>query len=268
MMERLLTLRLQARGWQAEAWLNDMPVARVTPASPLACVPVHEYTLSGANRWRVVIAPPAAGAPGAAPAMLAVADGQHAVRLDLLLPRIGQPVSEHSARSLATLGFAPPAGERVSLPRIIDAELDLPVRFPRWRFVDAPVVEVDAALTARALAFVQELALALAAGHAAPLIEAARLRFEEIAAAYQRPVADDAARFRSAIERLYAAKALAIAPPQADAFVLRRCALGRLLECLDAKGEAVLASSAASDGMVRRWPLRLAVVEGRFHVLR
>jgi hypothetical protein len=268
MMERLLTLRLQARGWHAEAWLNDVPVARVTPASPLACVPVHEYTLSGANRWRLVIAPPAAGAPGAAPAMLVLADGQQAARLDLLLPRIGQPVSEHSARSLATLDFAPPAGERVSTPKVIDAELDLPVRFPRWRFIDAPVVEVDAALKTRALAFVQELALALAAGNAAPLIEAARLRFEEIAAAYQRPVADDVTRFRSAIERLYAAKALAIAPPQADAFVLRRCAFGRLLECLDAKGQAVLASNAASDGMARRWPLRLAVVEGRFHVLR
>lgn len=268
MMERLLTLRLQARGWHAEAWLNDMPVARVTAASPLACVPVHEYTLSGANRWRLVIEPPAAGAPGPAPAMLVVADGQQAARLDLLLPRIGQPVSEHSARSLATLDFAPPAGERLSMPRVIEADLDLPVRFPRWRFVDAPVVEVDAALKARALAFVQELALSLDAGEAAPLVEAARLRFEEIAAAYQCPVADDVARFRSAIQRLYAAKALAIAPPQADAFVLRRCAFGRLLECLDSKGQAVLASKPASDGMARCWPLRLAVVEGRFHVLR
>ncbi len=269
-MERLLTLRLQAWGCRAEASLNDIPLARVGPQRPLACVPVHEFTLSGANHLRLVIEPFPPGVAGAAlpPPALHVSDGQVAAHLRLLLPRIGHAANERNARTLGALDFAPAAGERYQTPRSLQAEVMLPVSFPRWRFVDAPVVPSDAALSTKALGFAQELALALAGGNADAFVQAARLRFEELALAYQRPVADDIARFCAEIERLYAAKALAIAPPQADAFVLRRCANGRLLECLDSKARPALRSAAASDGIERAWPLRLGVVEERFYVLR
>ncbi len=265
-MERLLVLRLESVGTAAEAWLNGVPVARTGPGCPVATVAVHEYTLSGGNQVDLVVAPAPAGAGAAAPQPL-LCEQPMAASLRLLLPRVGQPAHPAHARTLAELDWAAAEGDEVQLPQRLSSSVDLPISFPRWRWVDAPPVADPQALRAPVAAFLQRLALGLARGDPEPLLLAARLRFEELAQAYQRVLADDVGRFRLRIQRWHAEQPLKPAIPKADTLLLRPLAGGRLLECLAADGSPVLASPLAGGGRAV-WPLRVAAIDNRFYVLR
>ena len=59
-MERLMVIKLIATGCTAEAWLNGLPMARVTPLAPQSVVPVHEAALAGPNRLELVVGPDSA----------------------------------------------------------------------------------------------------------------------------------------------------------------------------------------------------------------
>lgn len=260
-MERLMMLQVQAQGCIAEAWLNGIAVARATPARPRVDLPVHEYALAGANRLELLINPEAREPLLVAPAELAAS-------ARLLLPRLGAPADPASARSLAECGWSLAAGQSAEAPLIAHVEVDLPLAFPRWRWLDAPPAQVGKPLEQQALAFVQSLALDLSRGQVESFMNATRLRNEELALAYQRDPASEQARLRNALLQGYAAQALQWPLPKAEDFRLRPLAGGRLLECLGP--ELAPALQSAPDTQGRRWamPLRLAWVENRFYVLR
>jgi hypothetical protein len=274
-MERLLLLRIEASGCHAEAVINGVPVAgvdgRTVPGVHVACVPVHEYTLAGGNRLSLVINPHPLGLPAnqpPPPPTPNVAEGQTWAKLRLLLPRQGQPASENSARTLAQLDWGLADGEVYETPLLLQQTVDLPVTFPRWRWLDAPVVDITPALKMQALAFLQRLAIDLMRGDPEGFIAASRLRFEELALAYQRDPAVDVARFRSHVQQLHASKALRIIPPAVTDLVLRPVADGRLLDCLGPTGQAIMRTVPTEAGASHAWPLKLAVVDGQFYVLR
>lgn len=264
-MERLLVLRLESIGIAAEASLNGVPLARTGDAQRAVTVPIHEYTLAGSNELELTLAPPPPGQSGAPQPLLS--DGQRGASLRLLLPRIGQLAHPENARTLAQIDWAPLAGEVTEMPHQLRQTVELPIAFPRWRWFDAPAVAEPRELLAQAAVFLQGLALGLARGDPEPLVQAARLRFEELAQAYQRNLADDVGRFRAHLQQLHAQAALKPTMPKADALLLRPLAGGRLLECLAPDGQPVLQSPLAGGGRIV-WPLRLAAIEGRFYVLR
>ena len=263
-MERLLLLRLRSVGCAAEVRLNDIGVARTPAAGGALALPVHEYLLEGPNEIVLTVGPVAPGAT-AGPVVAGATTG---ASLRLLLPRVGQAGSEATARTLADIDWVVGEGDVYVPPIALVREVVLPVKFPRWRWLDlAPIAEPQAVQPAAA-AFVQSLALAFLKGDAEPFLQAARLRFEELAQAYQQPVADLAARWRSRIQLLHATKALKpVLLALADVLV-RPCAGGRLLECLAPTGEPALRTEPAADGSSHAWPLRITVVEGRCHIVR
>ena len=264
-MERLLVLRLETIGVAAEASLNGVPVARTSARGGAVTVPIHEYTCAGANQLSLVIEPPPPG--GVAVPQPLLSNGQRGASLRLLLPRVGQIAHPENARTLAQIDWAPLDGEVTELPHTLQQAVDLPIAFPRWRWLDAPAVPDTQALLGPAASYLQGLALGLLKGDIEPFVLAARVRFEELAQAYQRSLADDVARFKQEMQALHAAQPLQPAMPKADALLLRPLAGGRLLECLRPDGEALLQSPVAGGGRVM-WPLRLAVIEGRFYVVR
>jgi hypothetical protein len=264
-MERLLVMRLESIGVVAEASLNGVPLARTSAQARAVTVPIHEYTLAGGNQLALTIQPPAPG-QSAVPEPL-LSDGQRGASLRLLLPRTGQLAHPENARTLAQIDWAPVAGDVTEMPFTQQQAVDLPIAFPRWRWFDAPPVAEPRELQATAAAFLQGLALGLARGDPEPFVLAARLRFEELAQAYQRSLADDVGRFRLQIQQWHAKAPLEPTMPKADALLLRPLAGGRLLECLTPDGQPVLQSPLAGGGRVA-WPMRLAVIEGRFYVVR
>ena len=264
-MERLLVLRLDVSGCSAEAVLNGVPLVRVGGAQTVATLPVHEYWLAGNNEVELLIHPAAPGA--AAQPEPRLSDGQAWATLRLLLPRVGSTANPANARTVAQLDWAPPADEVYEAPASVRKLVDLPIAFPRWRWLDAPAVTETPALKKDAAAFLLEIALGLARGNPEPLIQASRLRLEELAQAYQRPLADDVARLRQQVQQQHAAQPLKPALPAAGRLLLRPVAGARLLECLTPDGQPLLQSPVAGGGLMC-WPIRMAAVEGRFYVLR
>jgi hypothetical protein len=263
-MERLLLLRLRAIGCRAEALVNGVPVLRSGPQSGSFALPVHEYLLEGDNDIALVIEPATLGGP-VPPRIVQEPTG---ASLRLLLPRNGQPGSELSARSLAEIDWAIAEGEPLRGPIVERRALALPVKLPRWRWLDAPPLADLPSAQPLVAEFVQNLALSLARGDPEPFLAAARVRFEDLAIAYQQPASELAARWRARIEMLYATKALKPVLPATADVVLRPCAGGRLLECLAPTGEPALRTEPGPDGARHAWPIRVAVVEGRTHIVR
>lgn len=264
-MERLLVLRLDSVGVIAEAQLNGVPLARSGPTAGAVTVPIHEFTLSGANDLQLLIQPAPPGQVAAPQPLLS--DGQRGASLRLLLPRVGQLAHPENARTLAQIDWAPSAGDVTEVPALLRQTVELPIAFPRWRWFDAPVVAEPRELLASVAAYLQGLALGLARGDAEPLVQAARLRFEELAQAYQRNLADDVGRLRLQVQQAHAKSPLQPLMPKADALLLRPVAGGRLLECLTPEGQPALQCPQSGGGRLA-WPVRLAAIEGRFYVVR
>ena len=264
-MERLLVMRLECLGCSAEAWLNGVPLARVGGPQSLATLPVHEYAIAGHNELELLVHPPAPGAAALPEPRLS--DGQAWASLRLLLPRVGSIAHPASARTVAQLDWAPAIDEVYEAPASMRKAVDLPIAFPRWRWLDAPLIAETPNLKKEAAAYLLEIALGLARGNPEPLILASRLRLEELAAAYQRPLADDVARLRQQVQALHAQQPLKPELPAPAKLLLRPVAGGRLLDCLTPEGQPLLHSPVAGGGR-HSWPLRLASVEGRFYVLR
>lgn len=272
MSERLLVVKLDVVDCEAEARLNGVPVARAHAGRAQAIVPVHEFTIAGDNRLELVIWPPPAPVSDVLqkpPAPLAcVGTGRQAAHVRLLLPRAGNPADEASARTLASLEWAPGVGAAYDAPVVIGQDVRLAINFPRWRWLDAPAAPISAALRERALAFVHPLAQSLASGDPEPWLAATRLRTEELAVAYQRNAADETQRQRAYLAASREAGRLRWLPMAAETFVLRAIAGGRLLECLDVSGQPLLRGEPDEAGVALALPLRLAVVDGRFYGLR
>lgn len=263
-MERLLLLRLASVGCAAEARLNDFALGRTPAQGGMLTLAVHEYVLEGDNELVLVIDPAPPGVE-AAPRIAAV---DNAASLQLLLPRIGAIGSPAASRTLAAVDWTAAEGAVVMPSTQVRRQATIAVRFPRWRWLDAPPLADPQALQPLAAAFVQSMALALARGDTEAFLAAARLRFEELALAYQKPPAELAARWRSRIQLLYAGKALRPVMPALGEVIVRPCAGGRLLDCLSADGEPALRTEPAPDGTRQAWPMRIAVVDGQCHILR
>ena len=264
-MERLLVLRLESSGCGALVEFNGVPVASVNAQRTVQTVPVHEFAIAGGNEVALVVQPGPIGAPAVAVPQLS--EGRAWVRVDLVLPRIAQVAHPDNARSLAHIEWAPPEGELYETPLRLAEQVDLPIAFPRWRWLDAPVVEDLASAKAQAVKFLQRLAVDLARGDPESFVSAARLRFEEVALAYQRNPADEIGRWRVQVQALRAKAGFKPFLPSMETLQLRPVAAGRLLECLTADGQPALRGT-GSDGSQLSWPVRVAQIEGRLHVLR
>lgn len=269
-MERLLVVKLDVQGCEAELRYNGVPLARADAARPSAVVPVHEYTVAGSNRLELVVGPPPLRPADSdpAPALPGTADGGQSANARILLPRLGSPMHESSARTLAHLEWAPAEGTAYETPLSLQDEVSLPVSFPRWRWLEAPPQPPLPTLHGLALSLVQTLARDLARGEVDRFITTVRLRTEELALAYQRRPEDVAAQLHADLVELHTASAASWIVPDATHLLLRPVAGGRLVECLGPDGAPALRTAADKLGQSRSLPLRLSSVEGRLYVLR
>ena len=266
-MERLLMLELSAGGCSVEAMLNGMPVATIGPGGGSKSLAVHEYTLAGRNQLSLVISPSPPGVTQ--PSQPRVAIGPTWARARLVLVGQGSSPADPGARSLGLVEWATAEGKAYDAPSTHSRDVEMPVNFPRWRWLDAPPLVINPVVQRTVLEFVQQLAVELGRGNPEPLLAASKLRFDELALAYQSDAAVAVQRFREHLQRLYAAKALKILPPVAADLVLRPLVDGRLIECITPTGGPVLRTqNDPADLGDHAWPIRMAMVDGRIYVLR
>lgn len=269
-MERLMILRVQSQGCAAEVQLNGLPVARLGPQGGCLSLPVHEYAVAGRNRLAFTAGPvPLEGE--APPAQPKVADGKIAIRVVLALCHQGQSPVDPNARVLSQMSWSPGLHEKHEWPFSFGQDVELPVNFPRWRWLDAPVIAQGPALHRQVLELLQQTAIEFQQGNPDGYLNAARLRTEELALAYQRNPAAWTQQIREHFQQLFESQALAtVVPPEPDALVLRPVAQGRLVECLARDGDPILRTVAGKEPPASRmaWPLRLAQVEGKLYILR
>lgn len=266
-MDRLLFVRLQVQGCSAEVLINDIPLGRAFAPAGALCLPVHEYLVEGANEISLVIQPAQPGVKPGSP-VSQVAEAVIGVSVRLLLPRVGQIGSDTQARTLAEVAWAAAEGDVYEAPAVVTDSVVLPIKFPRWRWLDAPPLGDTDAHRPLVAAFLHKIASDLMRGEVDSLLHVSRLRLEEIALAYQQPLAELVSRFRSRLQLLYATKGLRLIVPPAQELVLRKCADGRLLECLGPGGSPALWAAPTQEGVSSAWPARLTIINGQCHILR
>jgi len=266
-MERVLMLRGRASGCSAEVRINDILVAAMGSNGGDVSLPIHEYILAGENTVTLVIDPGLSHDAGtAATPTLAATEVYAHVRL--LLPRVGELCSQETARTLFEFGWAANEGDVYQAPLVHPNQVMLPIKFPRWRWMDVPTIDYSDQTKAKVAAFLQRIAVAMAQGEFEPLITASQLRLEELAVAYQQPLDAVTSRFVSRLKLLHATKALKMTIPTLSDLVLRPCANRRLVECLTADGSPMLKTLPAADGSRTVWPVRIAIVNGQCHIVR
>jgi hypothetical protein len=266
-MERVLMMLGRASGCSAEVWINDIPVAAMGATVGDVSLPIHEYILAGDNTITLVIDPVFPHDPEfASTPKLAASEAYAHVRL--LLPRVGELCSQNTARTLFEFGWTVAEGEIYQAPLVHNNQVMLPIKFPRWRWMDAPKIDDFSQEKAKITAFLQRIAVAMAQGEFEPLITASQLRLEELAVAYQQPVETVKSRFLSRLKLLHATKALKMTIPTLSELVLRPCANMRLVETLTADGSPMLKTLPAADGSRTAWPVRIAMVNGQCHIFR
>jgi len=267
---RLLVLRLEARGCEAEAWINGIAVARVDAACQRLLVPVHEYVVEGANHIELRLWPASAGAAAGplAPGVERLCDGAERARLQLLLADSDLPTQGNDGRALARIDWTPAAGEVCTTPLGLRRQALLPVRFPRWRWCDTPRIEDPAAVLPAVRTLLRQWSQALSGGHSAGFLVATRLRTAELSVAYGWSAGAAEGRLRAHLAALHRDGMRAWLPGPEDELVLRPVADGRLLECLGAGGACALRTRPGGDGASCSLPLRVALVGNRPQVLR
>lgn len=266
-MERVLMLCGRVSGCCAEVWINDIPVASIGPTGGDVSLPIHEYILAGDNSVTLVIDPVFPSSPGITSSPKLAATEAYA-QLRLLLPRVGELCSQDTARTLFEFGWAAAEGDVYEAPLVHTHQVMLPIKFPRWRWMDVPRIDDPGQVKAKIAAFLQRIAVAMAQGEFEPLITASQLRLEELAVAYQQPLDTVSSRFLSRLKLLHATKALKMTIPTLGDLLLRPCANGRLVECLTMDGSPILKTLPAADGSRTAWPLRIAMVNGQCHIVR
>lgn len=268
-----MCLHVQTSGEPVEVHVNGVPMLALPAGAGSQSVTVHEVLQNGSNRISLVVAPPpvaqAVAAPNA-PAQPRVASRPAQARARLVLLRQGKSLADEAVRVLAEVNWAVEEGAAFEAPAVMHQDLELPVGFPRWRWLDAPVLNPGPQERQTVLALVQRITFDLSRGNPDSLLAACRLKLEEVDQAYQRTAGTSAAALREQVQQLWQAGALAtLQPPTAETLLLRVVAGGRLLECLNPLGAPALSSrnDEAAMGNIA-WPLRLTLIEGKVYVLR
>lgn len=272
-MDRIMCVHVQTSGEPVEVQVNGVPVLSLPAGAGSQSIAVHEYLQNGSNRISLVVAPPlvalAVAAPNA-PAQPRMAARAAQARARLVLLRQGKSLADEAVRVLAEVAWAVAEGASFEAPTVQHQDLELPVGFPRWRWLDAPVLNPGPQDRQMLLAAVQRMAFDLSRGNPESFLLACRLKLEELDQAYQRPAGHSATALREQVRQLWQAGVLStLQPPTAESLMLRVAAGGRLLECLTPVGAPVLSSQNddAALGNVA-WPLRLTLIEGKVYVLR
>lgn len=129
-MDKSLLLRALVLGQDALLALNGMILGKLKAGQEVR-MPVHEFIQAGENRIQVLNLEEL---PAGEDSVLAQSDCSVHVWVELQKDR--GPATQVEPHALFALEESFKRGQRMRKARMLDAKLDLPVSFPRWRYLD------------------------------------------------------------------------------------------------------------------------------------
>lgn len=270
-MNEFFMLDVDTNFCAAEAWINGIPVARCSAADGVQRqFPVHEYLIAGINKFQLVVEP--GPTPSRAfepnPKPLTV-PGDFFARMRFMRMPAGTFPEDPRVQTLFDLNYRPPAGTILPVPAVLEAESGAPPWASRPSWLDAQPVPDTPASRAFVANFLTQISQAMNGGDVEPYLAAARIRAQEVAAAYQLGAEAQMESFRAQFKRISARPGFQMAPIVPDDLDLRWCGGGRVIDCVDKKGQPVLRSAADSNGNVSyRLPAKVAFFNRELHIVR
>jgi hypothetical protein len=247
-------LHIVAEGCTAEIRLNDAPMYTLLREHPARARPtISEWVIDrehGGENWLSV--------------QLIELDADARLRVALCQAKLGDVPVPGSELELAVIEWPPAVLPGVEPPAA--PELPLPLNVPvmathpwgRWSWQDAPPFAVDARSTAAVIDYIRDLHATLAAGSVDALIAQSRVKFEEVAPAYELTPADAELRVRQAWQGLTSHSEWEFAEWNVEDLDLRLHCDGRLVEPTTLAGEPILRQRRPIDGESWSLPIFIA----------
>lgn len=182
-MDKTLLLRVSVRGQDALLSLNGMVLAKLSDGLELL-LPIHEYVQSGENRIQVTVlsSAPMPGASSNSERFLLTKSCSATVWVELQKDR--GPDVLVQPHVLYELNASFQRGQRLRKNLLLDSKVDLPVSFPRWRYLDVLPSTRGANDSVLIEDFLVNLLAQFNAGQVSALLPFFTIRNRELAAAY------------------------------------------------------------------------------------
>ncbi|MGE0442206.1 MAG: hypothetical protein AB7L66_05235 [Gemmatimonadales bacterium] len=265
-----IVLELRAAHCRAEAWLNDIPLARVGFLQTTSeARPVNEFATQGRNELRLVVN------PGPRPSVARVRTAEPARAPDaaaiatLVRYRQGAVSGDGSGQVLATAAWtAREDGEPEPFPAEAVATADVTLPLGPWGFSTAPPLALGTELEAEVADVIGILSSGLAAGEPDAYFQLGVPSLQETARAYELSPDVGVETLRAVVAESRNEPHWSFPGVPRDQWDLRLVAGGRMVECIAADWEPILRSVTGADGGAFDIPLYLGRLGGRLQVLR
>jgi hypothetical protein len=255
-------LNIVAEGCTAEVRLNDAPMYTLLREEPARARPtISEWVIDGENWLSVQIVELDPGA---------------LLRVALCQAKLGDVPVPGSELELAVIEWPVPGSVTGPAP-VLPLPLDVPVMaahpWGRWSWQDAPPFAVDARSTAAVIDYIRDLHATLAAGSVDALIAQSKVKFDEVAPAYELTPADAELRIRQAWQGLTSHSEWEFAEWNVEDLDLRLHCGGRLVEPTTLAGEPILRQARPIEGESWSLPIFIArthwdITTGRLAIVR
>jgi hypothetical protein len=255
-------LNIVAQGCTAEVRLNDAPMYTLLREEPARARPtISEWVIDGENWLSVQIVELDPGA---------------VLRVALCQAKLGDVPVPGSELELAVIEWPVPGSVAGPAP-VLPLPLDVPVMaahpWGRWSWQDAPPFAVDARSTAAVIDYIRDLHATLAAGSVDALIAQSKVKFDEVAPAYELTPADAELRIRQAWQGLTSHSEWEFAEWNVEDLDLRLHCGGRLVEPTTLAGEPILRQARPIEGESWSLPIFIArthwdITTGRLTIVR
>jgi hypothetical protein len=265
-VEHVIYAELQIIGCTAELYLNGLPLTRLSPTTTrFEAVAAEEFVVGGENAIELLVEPgPRPSSARTQRHDVATPGAEAAARL-VRYPD-GVFTEAENGEILAAIEWKG-RPEIAAFPQSFRRTADLGAR-PRWSWQDAPPLVLDEALVSEARAVLEDVARAIRSGSADAFWAATEIRSREGLRAYPALREDEGRAELAKLLAFYTTVPDPVLPFTPERHDFRLVAEDRVLQCVDDDGSASLKLKDPTDGGVVPYPLFLARVGGRLHVVR
>lgn len=259
-IENYYIAELQARGCDAEMYVNAIPVARAYGASPHQTRPVNHYLQPGKNEFAIAaLLGPTPTTAWRRPPEDMPATGKVKARL-WRVPPGGFP-GEAGSEALVTLEW--PVTENDS--RLKLAAFEMPSSTPTPAWTGCEQVQLTEVERAEIVAILKALSTSLQARNPEPFIRAAAPRYADCGAAFGIDLEADREEFRRQLASFPDAVFEEIDEKLLD---LRVVARSRQIDCLDREWRSPLRTRPEKDGSTKlSYRIRLGKIGGTWRIV-